>query len=176
MSVFLFNLQHIANDSLCLKPRCGIRSMGEPLSFIKECRFATNAFSSICTRLGLTSSSHLESSISMTVGEAYSTPKKKKELEAKKWLFLSSESSDASFCTDVEPVLQLKGLSQMSKDDTDWNLMGCKCWNETSKSAGKVLPLLSIDNRYTSCLRRKQQTCGVFGLELSVTGIVNLTL
>lgn len=83
MLVFLFNLQHNANDSLCLKPRCGIRSMGEPLSFINECRFATNAFSSICTRLGLTSSSHLESSISMTVGEAYST-QKKKELEAKK--------------------------------------------------------------------------------------------
>lgn len=100
----------------------------------------------------------------------------KKELEAKKSLFFSSESSDATFCTDVEPVLQLKGLSQMSKDDTDWNLMGCKCWNETSKSAGKVLPLLSIDNRYTSCLRRKEQTCGVFGLELSVTGITNLTL
>lgn len=64
-----------------------------------------------------------------------------------------------------------RGLSQMSKDDTDGNLSVRKCWNETSKSEGKVLPLLSLDNRYTSCLRRKQQTCGVFGLDLSVTGI-----
>lgn len=59
-------------NSLCLKPRCGILSMGVPLSFIKECRLDTNAFSSIGTTLGLASSSHsvMESWISMTEGEA----------------------------------------------------------------------------------------------------------
>lgn len=40
--------------------------------------------------------------------------------------------------------------------------MGCR--KERSKSDRRVLPLLSIDNRRTSCLERKQQTCGVFGL------------
>lgn len=44
------------------------------------------------------------------------------------------------------------------------------------QNLSRALPLLSIDNRYTSCLERKQQTCGVFGLELSVTGITNITL
>lgn len=76
----------------------------------------------------------------------------------------------------LEAVLQLTVLSQMGKDDTCSHLMGCKSWNETSESEGKVLPLLSIDNRYTSCLERKQHTCGVFGLALSVTGITNVTL
>lgn len=75
-----------------------------------------------------------------------------------------------------KPVLQLEVLSQMGKNDTQSHLMGRECWNETSKSESRVLPLLSIDNRYTSCLERKQQTCGVFGLELSVTGIANVTL
>lgn len=44
--------------------------MGEPLSFIKECRPDMNAFSSSCTRLGLISSSHsvLVSEISITDG------------------------------------------------------------------------------------------------------------
>lgn len=50
-----------------------------------------------------------------------------------------------------------------------------KCWNETWKSESRVLPLVSIDNRYTSCLERKLQTCGVFGLELSVNGDMNVT-
>lgn len=76
----------------------------------------------------------------------------------------------------LKAVLQLTVLSQMGEDDTCSHLMGCKCWNETSESEGKVLPLLSIDNRYTSCLERKQHTCGVFGLALSVTGITNVTL
>lgn len=43
------------------------------------------------------------------------------------------------------------------------------------QNQSRVLPLLSIDNHYTSCLERKQQTCGVFGLELSVS-ITNITL
>lgn len=62
-------------NSLCLNPRCGIRSMGEPLSFMKECKLATNAFSSMCISLGFASSSHSvkESWISMMAGEAYGT-------------------------------------------------------------------------------------------------------
>lgn len=76
----------------------------------------------------------------------------------------------------LKAVLQLTVLSQMGKDDTCSHLMGCKSWNETWESEGKVLPLLSIDNRYTSCLERKQHACGVFGLALSVAGITNVTL
>lgn len=86
------------------------------------------------------------------------------------------KSGDPSGCADGEPLFAVEGgLSQMSKDDTDCDLSVCKCWNETSKWEEKVLPLLSLDNRYASCLRRKQQTCGVFGLGLSVTGIERTT-
>lgn len=44
---------------------------------------------------------------------------------------------------------------------------------ERSKSDSRVLPLLSIDNRCTSCLERKQQTCEVFGLQASLAALTN---
>lgn len=158
--------------------------MGEPLFFIKACRFAANAFSSICDGWGFMSSSHLvmESWISMTVAVESCSAKKSKSIRRK----LKKKITPSLVWSGVRWLERLRwrragfnswrGLSQMTKDDTDWNLLVCKCWNETSKSEGKVLPLLSIDNRYTSCLRRKQQTCGVFGLDLSVAGIEKPTL
>lgn len=54
-------------DSLCLKPRCGILSMGVPLSFMKQCKLAMKDLSSVSIGLDLGGSSHslAESEISI---------------------------------------------------------------------------------------------------------------
>lgn len=154
-------------DSLCLKPRCGILSMGEPLSFINVCRLDTKDFSSIWTTLGgLVSSSHsvMESWISMTAGacdaDISTFHMKALCVSCKRSAFWNAE---LFYCQCFYHRWTHTHARMHTCTQTCRHFMGCK--KERSKTDSRVLPLLSIDNRCTSCLERKQQTCGVFGLQ-----------
>lgn len=71
--VIKLRLNPLNMDSLCLKPRCGILSMGVPLSFMKQCKLAMKDLSSVSIGLDLGGSSHslAESEISIAA-EFYS--------------------------------------------------------------------------------------------------------